>query len=559
MSRVLSLVSVPDDELLERLSTLVDRHRRCEAELVAHIAEVDARRLYLGKACSSMFCYCTEVLHLSEHEAYLRIACARASRRFPVLLDMLADGRLHLSAIAKLAPHLTDEGAEALLQRAVHRTKREVEELVAEVAPRPDVAACMRKLPPSRRSPSDQLGPDLVPGATAPAAARSATSTSSAITEPATTAVLFTNSEPTAFEQTGPEVVEAPAARAATPGASEAPRAVLAPIAPARFKVQFTASADLRDKLERAQALLRKKNPDCDLAEVVDEAVTLLLGKLEGRRFGTTDKPRKTLEETDTSARSRYVPAAVRRAVFERDGGQCAFVDEATGRRCSCTDPGQLEYHHRNPFARGSGHDVDEIELRCRAHNQYQAELDFGADKMARHRRGTTRAGEPQAAYRLRPRAHRTPSRASPGRVRRSRRSASPVGSPATEPVVEAPRVVDRRGAAGPLPGCPRPKGGDALAAFVSPWARPRSVSNLAPGLSSLAVRVGGTTDALRAIWGERAPYAARSITCGLTDLHGADLELTPNVASSFARTIRPSPWAPPLGLVLTCSFRFAK
>ena len=111
MSRALALVSLADDELLERLSTLVDRHRRCEAELVAHIAEVDKRKLYLGKACSSMFSYSTEVLHLSEHEAYLRIACARASRRFPVLLDMLADGRLHLSAIAKLAPHLSEDTA----------------------------------------------------------------------------------------------------------------------------------------------------------------------------------------------------------------------------------------------------------------------------------------------------------------------------------------------------------------------------------------------------------------------------------------------------------------
>jgi len=165
---------------------------------------------------------------------------------------------------------------------------------------------------------------------------------------------------------------------------------VVEPIAPARYRVQFTASAELRDKLKRAQALLRHKNPDCDLAEVVDEAVTLLLGKLEGRRFGTTDKPKKTLAETDTSATSRYVPAAVRRVVFERDAGQCAFVDEAAGRRCSCTDPGQLEFHHRNPFARGCDHDPDEIELRCRAHNVYQAELDFGRETMQRYRMGTS-------------------------------------------------------------------------------------------------------------------------------------------------------------------------
>ncbi len=94
-----------------------------ESELVAHIGEVDARRLYARKASSSMFVYCTEVLHLSEHEAYLRIAVARASRRHPVLLDMLGDGRLHLSGIAKLAPWLTEANRETLLARAAYKSQ----------------------------------------------------------------------------------------------------------------------------------------------------------------------------------------------------------------------------------------------------------------------------------------------------------------------------------------------------------------------------------------------------------------------------------------------------
>jgi len=268
MSRSLCLDSLSDDELLDRLSTLVGRHRRCEAEIVAHLAEVDARRLYLGKACSSMFAYATEVLHLSEHEAYLRIACARASRRFPVLLDMLADGRLHLSAIAKLAPHLSEENAEALLVRAVHRSKRAIEELCAELAPRPDVAASLRKLPQAQRSPSDRLGPDRVRGATAPAAARSTASTSSATTDVAATAALFTHSAPTAFEPTGPEVVEAPAARAATRGASEVPRAVVEPIAPARLAPP--ASSSSRRSSPRAGTSSRSRPaPSCATSSTV--------------------------------------------------------------------------------------------------------------------------------------------------------------------------------------------------------------------------------------------------------------------------------------------------
>jgi len=165
--------------------------------------------------------------------------------------------------------------------------------------------------------------------------------------------------------------------------------------------------------------------PDADLAEVVDEAVTVLLAKLEGRRFGTTDKPRKTLAETDTSASSRYVPAAVRRVVFERDQGRCAYVDDATGRRCSCTDSGQLEFHHLTPFARGCDHDPDRIELRCRSHNVYQGELDFGPETMKRYRKGSSRAREPQAAY-----GPRTRAPASEQRLVRSRQVESPKREP---------------------------------------------------------------------------------------------------------------------------------
>ena len=137
-----------DDELLRRLSELLSRSRQVEAELVAHIGEVDERRLYAREACSSMFAYATDVLHLSEHEAYERITTARASRRYPLLLEMLRDGRLHLSGIGKLAPHLTEEN-----QRGPPRPSRapdqasEIEELLAELSPRPDAPSVMRKLP----------------------------------------------------------------------------------------------------------------------------------------------------------------------------------------------------------------------------------------------------------------------------------------------------------------------------------------------------------------------------------------------------------------------------
>ena len=132
------LQRVHDDELLDRLTQLTRESRCTDADLVAHMAKVDERKLYARRACSSMFSYCIEVLHLSEPEAYLRIIAARASRKHPMLLTLLAEGKLHLTGIALLAPHLSAENRDVVLARASHRSRRQIEQLVAELAPRPD-------------------------------------------------------------------------------------------------------------------------------------------------------------------------------------------------------------------------------------------------------------------------------------------------------------------------------------------------------------------------------------------------------------------------------------
>jgi len=153
------LAALSDDDLLHRLTEILSQSRRVEKDLVAHIAEVDGRRLYAREAFPSMFAYCTGALHLSEGEAYLRIAVARASREHPILLAMLGDGRLHLRGIAQLAPHLTAGNREALLRRATHRSQRQIEVLIAEVPPREDVPALIRRLPDRRGFPVGNHSP----------------------------------------------------------------------------------------------------------------------------------------------------------------------------------------------------------------------------------------------------------------------------------------------------------------------------------------------------------------------------------------------------------------
>ncbi len=331
-----------DDDLLRRTGELTQDSRHTEAALLAHLGEIDARRLYLREACSSLFAYCTERLHFSEGEAHYRIAAARAAREHPVVLEMLADGRLHLTAVALLAPHLTAANRDAVLGRAVHRSKRDVEELVAELAPQPDVPSVIRKLP-------------TVTGV-APYPANA---------DPSDSPVWAECAAPLPCPLPGP--VSQPPAPRHTP--------TLQPLAPGRWKVQFTAGADLHDKLERLQALMRATVPDGDLATIIDAAVTEKLAQMERRRSAATDRPRKSVPETKVEPSSRHVPAAVRRSVTVRDGGQCAYRD-VQGRRCSARV--WLQYHHRHPYGMGGDHSVDNVALLCHAHNRLLEEIDYG-------------------------------------------------------------------------------------------------------------------------------------------------------------------------------------
>jgi hypothetical protein len=326
--RRMALESLSDDDVLTGLHDVLRQSRRVESSLIEHLAEVDARRLFARYAVPSMFLYCRDVLHLSEGEAQLRINVARAAREHPILLTMLADGRLHLSGIAKLAPILTAENRDMLLSRAIHKSKREIEELVAELFPRPDAPSVIRKLPERTRDPVPDLPAEVSPVEVGPVEVSLAADSGDV----------------------------SPLIPVAVARPVPAPAPVFQPLSPSRYKIQFTAGPDLRDDLEALKALLRSQVPDGDLAVIVGKAVRQMRERLEARRFGQTRSPRK--KRTRVSTSSRYLAADIRRTVYRRDGGRCRFVDEQ-GRRCP--ERHRLEYHHRLPFGLGGGSEVDNI------------------------------------------------------------------------------------------------------------------------------------------------------------------------------------------------------
>jgi hypothetical protein len=316
-----------DESLLASVTKLTGSHRQLTAELVAHLAEIEARDLQLVAGFSSMFEFCTKALRFSEGEAFRRILAARLCRRFPGVYGLLASGDVNLSTLELLRPWLTEENNEELLAAVSGRRKHEVQALLAERFPQPDRPSSIR-------------------------------------------------------------------------------RVTLEPLSVASFRVEFTASAALREKLEHCRDLMSHANPSRELAVVIERAVDLLLKDLERKRLGKTEggarmsRDRQGTTSDIVGARGPErrgvtrgvairggqpprVPNAVRREVYERDGIQCTYVAE-NGRRCETR--AFLELDHEMPKALDGSSSAENLRVRCRAHNQLWAREAFGGEHIARSR-----------------------------------------------------------------------------------------------------------------------------------------------------------------------------
>ena len=295
-----SLSHLSDFVLLRETVDLVARDRATTAVLLAHVAEVDARKLYLPAAYPSMYAYCTHELRMSEDSAYKHIQAARTARRFPCIFGAITDGRLHLSAVVTLAPHLTESTADELLAAAEHKTRSEIEKLIAERIPKPDLPTLLKATTPAASpATADRLAPGRVPDH------------------------VRTSGQPVSPTRECAQL-------AARPVEAPAPRARVAPLAPERFALQLTMSQSTHDKLRYAQALLSHQVPAGDIAEVLDRALDTLILALEKQKFAATARPHATQRPTNGT---RHVPASVKREVWVRDGGQCTFGTEFMRRK----------------------------------------------------------------------------------------------------------------------------------------------------------------------------------------------------------------------------------
>jgi 5-methylcytosine-specific restriction endonuclease McrA len=296
-----------DAALLSRLEALVSQERGGTADLIEHLAEVDRREIVIDAGHPSLFEYCVKVLRYSEAAAFLRIRAARAAAKYPRILVDLRSGTIHLDAVMRLYPHLSEENSDTLLNQASGASKREVLALVATL----EVGA-----PAPERDVVRWLPPKLPPRAE--------------------------GAEPASI------------------------------IPPSRVRLGFTADDELFRLLERLRSLRRHKYPEGRLEDLLKDAVEALLHQLDPCLKTSRSRTRKPIVAAKPG---RRVTAAVKAAVWNRDGGCCAYA-APNGRRCEARD--FLEYDHIVPWALGGLSTLDNIRLLCRAHNQRLAKRRFG-------------------------------------------------------------------------------------------------------------------------------------------------------------------------------------
>lgn len=339
-----SLQDLTDEELTRNLKRLTAEERRITAEVLRHLAEFDRRRLYHGAGSRSLWDYCLTVLHLSETEIGLRIHAARATAANPELLAMLERGETTLSAISRLAPHLAGEAREALIEKARGKTRLEVEQLVSGIAVQGEV----------ERHRVEQ--------------------TQAAVASPS----LFGSSREQA------ETVDAGDwVRRRHPDS-------VTPVSDRDWRVAFIAEQAVIAKLEKAQALLCRKVPDGRLERVLDHLLEAFLENADPARRAERRRSRG-------QGGGAGLSQATRDAVWERDGGRCAFI----GTEGRCREARFLEIDHIAPRAKGGTNAIENLRLVCRDHNQHLARQVFGngyIDAAIQARRNLARTARLDAA-----------------------------------------------------------------------------------------------------------------------------------------------------------------
>jgi 5-methylcytosine-specific restriction endonuclease McrA len=415
------LARLSDEHLLANTRRIAATSNLLLAALLAHLAEVETRGIHRTRRCASLYTYCIYELRFSEDAAARRSAAAKLTKQFPLLLQAVAEGELHLTGLLMLGPHLTPDNHVEVLARAKFRTKKELAKLVRDLHPLPQVPDRIEPLGPvTPRPPRNPTWQEFTASFAPPVRELPPGERPRDWLDDGSTALTACDD---GVSLDAPNPADEPLPLGPAP-------LDLPPVTgPQQYQVQFSTVEEHAQLVERARALLARERSGVTLGELHLEAMKLLVATLEKRQFAVTDRPPRQRgatpqldtpprqrgatpqldtpprqrgatpqldtpprqrgakrKETTPPRRSRYIPAAERREVYRRDGARCTYVD-ARGERCCETR--YLELHHRQPFARNGANIAENLTLRCAAHNALAAEHDFGPELVAKGRDST--------------------------------------------------------------------------------------------------------------------------------------------------------------------------
>jgi hypothetical protein len=363
-------------EISAQLADLLRRERAALAEFLVALADFDRRRLWVDLDHASLFAFLVKDLGLSNGAAFYRKTAADLVQRFPQIVEPLRDGRLCLTTVVELSKIITNENATEVLPRFFGASKRDAKNVVAEIAPEP--------------APERTVVTSLITARPAEADADQAE------LRPANH--LRANSGP------------APQEGSLIPSRVDSPRTVVEPKNAELSRVHVTVSRKLVEMLEAARAALSHSHPGATDGEILEVGLGLIIQR-HAKRRGMVKNPRKKAAESmpPGSAPSpaaeaapvvqgRYVPAAIRRAIWQRDDGKCQWKLEAGG---ICGSTCRVELDHIEPFAKGGRIlKPEEGRLLCKHHQDVSARQVYGDEVMDRYTRPKApRAREPVARY----------------------------------------------------------------------------------------------------------------------------------------------------------------
>jgi 5-methylcytosine-specific restriction endonuclease McrA len=330
---------------------------RRDGRLLVALADFDDRRLWLRLGYSSLFVFLHRELGLSKGASHFRKVAAELVRRFPEVVEPLRDGRLCITSVVELARVITHENRADVLPRFFHASKQEAKAVAAEIRPVYVV--------PAR---------DLVTAVPASAAP--------AVTQPVATGASNPAEQPVAMRQAGAEVRPVELSRR-----TATPPPMVEPLNADARRLHVTVSKRFLEKLEVARAALSHSHPGADAEGILEAGLDLLVERA-AKRKGIVSRPRSRPSEAG-STDPRFIPAAVRREVWIRDGGKCQWPTTDGG---ICGSTHRLQFDHVVPVARGGESTVQNLRLACAVHNDLAARQVFGDGWMDHFTRGARRS-----------------------------------------------------------------------------------------------------------------------------------------------------------------------